>query len=149
MKSIALCWVLLAGLLLAQQSESPPLPSVTLPPELRRILTDFEKAWQSKDPKALAALFADDGFVLSSGNPPVRGRANIEAHYRNAGGDLALRALAFETEGRIGYIIGGYGRRAGESDTGKFTLTLKKSAEGKWLIMSDMDNGNRRSPLGS
>jgi ketosteroid isomerase-like protein len=29
-----------------------------------------------------------------------------------------------------------------ESDIGKFTLTLRKHADGRWLILSDMDNGN-------
>jgi ketosteroid isomerase-like protein len=26
---------------------------------------------------------------------------------------------------------------------GKFTLTLRKGTDGRWLIVSDMDNGNR------
>jgi ketosteroid isomerase-like protein len=30
-------------------------------------------------------------------------------------------------------------------DVGKFTLTLRKGADGRWLIVSDMDNGNRPS----
>lgn len=121
-----------------------PLPSVTLPPELARVLTDYETAWRAKDAAALARLFAEDGFVLSSGAPPVRGRAAIEKAYAGAGGALVLRALAFATEGRIGYIIGGFTRKAGEPDVGKFTLTLKKDASGTWLIASDMDNGNER-----
>ena len=69
----------------------------------------------------------------------------IEKAYAGSGGPLVLRALAFATEGPIGYIIGGFPRKAGESDVGKFTLTLKKDAGGRWLIMSDMDNGNQRS----
>lgn len=121
-----------------------PLPSVTLPPELARVLTDYESAWRAKDAAGLARLFAEDGFVLSSGAPPVRGRAAIEKSYAGAGGPLMLRALAFATEGRIGYIIGGFARKAGEPDVGKFTLTLKKDASGTWLIASDMDNGNER-----
>jgi len=32
----------------------------------------------------------------------------------------------------------------GEPDGGKFTLTLRKAGDGRWLIMSDMDNGNSR-----
>lgn len=28
--------------------------------------------------------------------------------------------------------------------TGKFTLTLRKDKSGRWLIVSDMDNSNRR-----
>jgi ketosteroid isomerase-like protein len=29
-------------------------------------------------------------------------------------------------------------------DEGKFTLTLRKDKDGSWLIVSDMDNSNRR-----
>jgi len=120
------------------------LPSVSLAPELARVLTDYEAAWQARDPKKLAMLFAEDGFVLSIGHPPIRGRAAIERQYAKAGGPLSLRALAYATEGSIGYIIGGFTRHKGDPDTGKFTLTLRKGAEGRWFIMSDMDNGNSR-----
>lgn len=141
-------WLATAALvstLAAQGAADPkPIPSVLLPPALNRVLTDYEKAWRAKDASALAALFHDEGFVLATGSPPVRGRAQIEAHYRNAGGDLALRALAYELEGKIGYIIGAYGRTPGGPDVGKFTLTLKMHSDGRWLIYSDMDNGNRR-----
>ena len=76
-----------------------PLPSITLPAPLARVLTDYEAAWARKDAAALAALFAEDGFVLSSGVPAVRGRAAIERHYTGQGGPLALRAFAYATEG--------------------------------------------------
>ncbi len=132
------------GRLHAAEAPRPAPPSVELPRELARVLTDYEAAWQSRDAAALAQLFAEDGFVLSSGAPPVRGRSAIQEHYAGAGGALALRALAFATSGDLGYIVGGYGRRAGEPDIGKFTLTLKKGADGRWLIFSDMDNGNQR-----
>ena len=36
-------------------------------------------------------------------------------------------------------------RPQGRPDVGKFTLTLRKGADGRWLIFSDMDNGNRPS----
>jgi ketosteroid isomerase-like protein len=117
---------------------------VDLPPQLARVLTDYEAAWQAKDAKALAGLFAEDGFVLSGGTPPVRGRAAIEEHYQGSGGPLSLRALAFATEGPVGYIIGAYTQRQGEPDIGKFTLTLRRDPGGRWLIVSDMDNGNSR-----
>ena len=108
------------------------------------VLTDYEEAWRAKDEKALAALFTEDGFVLSSGMPPVRGRDLIEQRYKDSGGPLSLRALAYATEGAIGYIIGGFTRHSGDPDIGKFTLTLKKGTDGRWMIMSDMDNGNQR-----
>jgi ketosteroid isomerase-like protein len=128
----------------AQTGASPGMPDVALPAPLARVLTDYEKAWQNKDAAALAALFADDGFVLSTGTLPVRGREAIEKRYAGAGGPLSLRAFAFATDGRIGYILGGFARAKGEPDIGKFTLTLRQGNDGRWLIMSDMDNGNSR-----
>jgi ketosteroid isomerase-like protein len=121
-------------------------PTVELPPELVRVLTDYETAWAARDAKALADLFAEDGFVLSGGRPPVRGRAAIEQHYQGHGGPLSLRAFAYATDGTVGYILGGYSSEKGKEDDGKFTLTLRKDAGGKWWIVSDMDNSNRRSP---
>jgi ketosteroid isomerase-like protein len=119
-------------------------PSVDLPAPIARVLADYESAWQRKDAAALAALFAEDGFVLSSGTPPVQGRTSIERHYAGAGGPLSLRAFAFAAEGPIGYVLGGFARQKGEPDDGKFTLTLRRGPDGRWLIVSDMDNGNQR-----
>lgn len=136
--------VLMMGASPAPLGEQVQQPTVTLPPPLARVLVDYEVAWQNKDAAGLAALFTEDGFVLSNGTPPVRGRAQIEKRYSGSGGQLALRALAFATEGSIGYIIGGFARQKGQPDIGKFTLTLRKGPEGRWLIMSDMDNGNTR-----
>ena len=135
---------LLVGLAGAGTSHAGDLPSVDLAPPLARVLTAYEAAWQAKDATALSELFTEDGFVLSSGTPPVRGRVAIEAHYQGHGGPLSLRALAFATEGSIGYIIGAYATKKGEPDIGKFTLTLRRDDDGRWLIVSDMDNGNSR-----
>jgi ketosteroid isomerase-like protein len=120
-------------------------PSVKLPPELARVLTDYEAAWRIGDWAALARLFDEDGFVLANGEPPARGRAAIQQFYKGPGRPLALRAFAFAAEGAVGYIIGGFSRQEGEPDVGKFTLTLRKGADRRWLIASDMDNGNRHS----
>ena len=121
-------------------------PSVRLPPELARVLTDYEAAWRARDATALAALFVEDGFVLPSGHPPVRGRAAIERYYTGQGGPLALRAISFAAEGKVGTIIGAFAPRAGGADAGKFTLTLRREPGGRWMIVSDMDNSNRKAP---
>jgi ketosteroid isomerase-like protein len=121
-----------------------PQPSIHLPPELARVLTDYEAAWRTRDAAALARLFAENGFVMSNDRLPVRGRAAIQKQYTGSGGPLVLRAFAYAVEGKTGYILGGFARREGEADTGKFTLTLSKGADGRWLIFSDMDNGNER-----
>ncbi len=130
----------------APATQQAPEPSVTLPADLARVLRDYEAGWRAKDAAALARLFAEDGFVLSGGAPPARGRAAIQKRYTGSGGPLALRAFAYATGGDVGYIIGGYARQEGESDEGKFTLTLRKGGDGGWLIMSDMDNSNRARP---
>ena len=107
------------------------------------MLTDYEAAWRAGDGAALARLFDENGFALPNGEPPVRGRAAIQKYYKGPGGPLVLRAFASATQGSIGYILGGFSRQEGEPDVGKFTLTLRKGADGRWLILSDMDNGNR------
>ena len=127
----------LAGPAVAQQ-----LSSVTLPAELDRVLRDYESLWAAKDAAGLSRLFAEDGFILRPGNPPVRGRAAIEEAYKGHGGPLHLRALAFSHADSVGYIIGAYAEKAGAPDIGKFILTLRKDAQGRWMITADMDNGN-------
>ena len=135
--------LLFAALITGSAADPIQQPSVALPPELERVLHDYERAWSHKDASALASLFVEDGFVLSPGNPIVRGRAAIEQFYRGSGGaSLALRAVAFASEGRVAYIIGAYTDHASDPDRGKFTLTLRREASGPWMIVSDMDNGN-------
>ena len=141
---ICLLLFALCGPLLATASPAATrLPDAALPAPLERVLRDYEQAWRSGDAKALATLFAEDGFVLQSNQPPVRGRSAIEAAYAGQGGSpLRLRALAYAVEENTGYIIGAYSYGNNVGDTGKFTLTLKRVGKGPWLIFSDMDNGN-------
>jgi len=119
-------------------------PSVVLPPELARVLTDYESAWKAGDAAALASLFTEDGYVLSAGRGPMKGRAAIQKQYTHPGSPLSLRAIFYATQGDVGYIIGGYGAERDKPDSGKFTLTLRKGKDGRWLIVSDMDNSNQR-----
>src|SRR5712691_1953884 len=109
-------------------------PSVTLPPELARVLTDYEQGWKTGDGAALARLFAEDGFVLTEGRPPVKGRAAIQKLYTGSGAPLSLRAFSYAVNGDVGYIIGSFSRERGKPDEGKFTLTLRKVGDGQWLI---------------
>jgi len=148
MRRLVTMLFLLASVAPAAFAEDGSLPpTVTLPPELARVLTDYEDAWSRRDAPALARLFAEDGWVLQNGTAPAHGRAAIEKAYTGSGGPLALRAFAFATQGDVGYILGGFARRRGDPDLGKFTLTLRRGG-GRWLIVSDMDNGNRPGGAG-
>lgn len=136
--------IILFAVASAVPATAADLPGVALPPDLQRVLADYETSWSRQDAAGLAALFAEDGFVLSGGRPPVRGRDAITAHYQGKGGPLALRALDYSTEGDTGWIVGAYAGDRGRPDDGKFTLTLRRRG-GRWLIFSDMDNGNART----
>jgi ketosteroid isomerase-like protein len=133
---------LLCTALAAQQSPPASLPSVALPPELDRVLRDYERGWRDKDAAGLSQLFAEDGFVLSNGKPPVRGRDAIRDAYSGSGGPLVLRALSYSTSGDTGYIIGAFKTSEDQPDIGKFVLAVRRDGNGKWLIAADMDNMN-------
>ncbi len=120
------------------------LPSVPLPPALDRVLRDYERAWRGRDVSALVALFTEDGLVLQPGRAPARGHAALARVYAGQGGGaLRLRALAYAHADTVGYIIGAYGYGDSPGDEGKFTLTLRRGSNGRWLIASDMDNGSK------
>jgi len=139
------CGVLFLGApqVSAQDSAPAPLPSVTLPAELDRVLRDYEQAWQGGDAAGLAALFTTDGFVPARSGWR-RGTAAIEDTYAIAGGALQLRALGYATADTVGYIVGAYGYGdPGGPDRGKFVLALRRSADGPWRIAADLDNQNR------
>jgi ketosteroid isomerase-like protein len=133
-----------AGAQGTSRSAAPSVPTASLPPALDKVLRDYEAAWRKGDAAALAALFAEDGFVLQTGRAPIRGRAAITSAYTGQGGSpLVLHALAGSVADTVGYIIGTYDYGTAGPEQGKFTLTLRRRAGGPWLIFSDMDNSTR------
>jgi len=143
----ALGLVLVAGPLFAQETPEPAtvaeIPESALPPDLDRVLRDYERAWHAGDAKAIASLFTEDGVLLQNYHPPIRGRRAIQAAYEGQrGSPLRLRALAHAGGDTVGYIVGGYRYGDAPRDIGKFTLTLRRAPGGPWLISSDMDSMN-------
>ncbi|MEO8449413.1 MAG: nuclear transport factor 2 family protein [Gemmatimonadota bacterium] len=129
----------------AQTADPLGLPPVTLPPALDRVLRDYEDAWKGADGARLAAIFTEDGFTLSNGSVPIRGRAAIARWHTRSGGELTLRAFAWATSDSVGYIVGGYGYPGMTGPGGKFLLALRRGSDGKWLIAADMDNSAGRA----
>ena len=128
----------------ARAQQPTAAATIELPAELARVLRDYETAWRARDAQRLAALFHADGFVMSSGSPPVRGREAIARHYGSAGGNLYLHAISYAAADTVGYIVGLYGATP-EDRGGKFVLALRRSnARQPWLIAADMDNRNAR-----
>lgn len=128
----------------AAVSQPTPSSAIVLPPELDRVLREYEAAWRASDPDALAALFAVDGFILPNQNTLSRGRDAIRAAYADNGGPLFLEALDFETAENVAWIIGIYGHEENGLLQGKFILALTRDrASDPWLIAGDIDNTSR------
>ncbi|MEK9501353.1 YybH family protein [Gaopeijia maritima] len=139
--------LLAAVLLHAAPADGQALPSaVALPPELDRVLRDYETAWQARDADALADLFTADGFVLRPGRPPAHGREAILAAYAGAGGPLHLIAWDHAIDGSTGWIIGGYAAAPDQPVVGKYVLALARGDDGRWRIAADIDNPNAGGP---
>lgn len=133
----------IAGALIAAAAAAQPgpPPSVPLPPDLDRVLRDYERAWTARDTDALARLFVPSGMALPLGQPPARGTEAIRRAYAaNAGSPLVLRALAYEAAGDLATITGAYAGAPGRPDIGKFVLVLRRGADGRWGIVADIDN---------
>ena len=118
------------------------LPSVSLPPELDRVLRDYERHWRASDGAALSQLFTEDGFINRNGW--IRGRDAIRQAYTRSGGDLRLRAVGYAAGDTVGYIVGGYRYGDAANDGGKFILTLRRAPRGDWKIAADLDAANRQ-----
>ena len=52
------------------QNELPQ--AIELPPELDRVLRDYEQGWRNSDAASLAGLFTPDGFILRPRDQPRR-----------------------------------------------------------------------------
>lgn len=140
--------VLLGVLVLAAPggviAQAPVPPPVTLPPELDRVLRDYEQAWRTGDGASLASLFTDDGVAVQSGSDVARGHEAIARHIGGPGGQLQLSAFAYSTAGTIGYIVGSYRYPGAPGPGGRFVLALRRGEGGRWLIAADLDNSGPR-----
>ncbi len=140
-------WLLapiLAAVLAAGPVAAQPLPTVDLPPELERVLRDYETAWAANDADGLARLFTPDGLALPSGQAPARGTDSIRKAYSGGGGQpTTLRPVEYRISGDMAYVVGGYGPAGKGVDQGKFILVLR-NIDGRWKIVADIENMNMR-----
>lgn len=128
----------------SQRPPPDPLPSIELPPEMERVLRDYERYWHAGNAEALVELFTDDGSVARRGGW-IRGQTALRETLQRTSSDLRLRAVAYEADGRVGYILGayGYGNEPSIPDRGMFILTLRRAEDGRWLITADLDGAIR------
>jgi ketosteroid isomerase-like protein len=118
------------------------LPKAELPEELAKVLKTYETAWAAGDSETIASLFLADGLLLPNKNLPVEGRQSIQAYYAGGGAPLRFHAYRYKMSGDLAIVIGGITIDRVDHDLGKFTLTLEKTDDGSWKIISDMENRN-------
>ncbi|HSJ09968.1 MAG TPA: ester cyclase [Longimicrobiales bacterium] len=127
----------------SRDGAQPASPGVvTLPPDLERVLRDYETAWHARDAARLASLFDENGMVMSPMGPLVRGRAAIEHALTGRGGPLTLRPISYAAQDTVAFIVGVFGSMMPEP-TGRFVLSLRRSSRAEpWLIVADIDNSH-------
>ena len=107
----------------------------------------FVKAVLSRNWKAVAALYANDGVLYPPGEAAVKGRAAIEACLTAfpAMKEFTLRNTKVEGRGDLAYVQGTYmmtvtspGGSAPVQESGYFVEVRRKQPDGRWLIAVHM-----------
>lgn len=93
-------------------------------------------------------------MALPNGHAPAKGRKAIEDAYReNAGGVLILRPISYTESADTALVVGMFAIGISQPELGKFVLVLRRTTEGAWKIVVDMDNMNvaprKADPSGS
>jgi uncharacterized protein (TIGR02246 family) len=114
-------------------------------PSLIEGANNYLKAVLAGDVPAIVAMYREDGVVMAPGHGPLRGRASIEAFYREMClGPAKITAFTFDhldstVAGDTAYDVGTYGMTIavgpGKSinDTGKYSVILKRAGS-EWKI---------------
>jgi uncharacterized protein (TIGR02246 family) len=110
--------------------------------QLRDVATLWKEAYNRKDAKAVAHLYADDAYYVSQHVPGgfIHGRkailANTERGISGGGHVDSIEILKSEIMGDLAYSVGTYhATNSGQKVTGRNILVLKKMS-GRWLIVA-------------
>jgi ketosteroid isomerase-like protein len=126
-------------------------PAATPDPAIVKVADAYTAATLAADVKAITALYTDDAIEMPPNEPPVKGRAAIEAYYvkQFAMGKITaftLTHLDTRSSGDIGYDVGTYTQTiSGEkpmNSSGKYTVTLRRVG-GAWKVSSAIYNTDR------
>jgi len=117
-------------------------------------ITKLNDAWTAAfnkgDAQAVAAMYAEDAYVLPPGSDIVKGRAAIEAFWRQAAqqmGDAKLTTLDVLPLGRnaareIGTVTLKTKTQPPQEVVGKYAVVWRKIG-GQWKLATDIWNTNK------
>ena len=118
---------------------------------IRAQTTNWAKAYNAGDAKAVAALYADDAILLPPGAPGAKGREAILAFFtKDIAGSQAAGAVFVVSpktdvgvSGNMGWESGTYTATVKGTvvEAGKF-LSVSRKKGGKWLYVRDTWNAD-------
>jgi uncharacterized protein (TIGR02246 family) len=134
-------------------------------PTLDKLNAEFVAAFNAKDAAKLASFYTEDGTLMPPNQPMVKGRPNIEAYWRGAFeqgvAGLQLRPIESAIAGAQGFEVGtatvtlktggtpttpgGVGGGGVVTDTAKYVVVFKRTAEG-WKMAYDIYNSDLAAP---
>ena len=136
--------LLLAAAVASAQATAAKAGGASTPDELR---SRWTAAANAKDAAGIAALYMENALLMPPNAAAVKGRAAIQAFFQGmidqGAHDITLGKVDGGTSGSWGYEAGTFAATFGTAkDAGKYLLSLKKGADGKWLIQDDIFNSD-------
>jgi uncharacterized protein (TIGR02246 family) len=123
-------------------------------PALTKLAKAWEAAFNATDVAKVASMYTDDAVVMPPNHEPVRGRANIEAFFKEmAGTKLTLTPFESAISGSTAYEAGTYQMsitpQTGPptTDKGKYVVILKRGSDGQWRLSHDIFNSDMPLPV--
>jgi uncharacterized protein (TIGR02246 family) len=124
-------------------------------PALDKLAVEFEAAFNARDASKIASMYTDDAVLMPPGEPMIKGRTNIEAHYRRAfrGTFSDMKVLPFEsmTSGTLAFeagvstlVVPGPDGRS-RTPAGKYVIVYKRVGSG-WKIAYDVFSNDEPEP---
>jgi len=114
---------------------------------LKAMIDVSQSAFDARDPAAIAAIYAEDGAVMSPNSETVTGQAAIEDFWREvlaSGIDLGVaKTTNLYAHGDDGYEVGTYAVTdpGGAIDEGKY-IRIWRHGDGKWQLQYVTWNSN-------
>jgi uncharacterized protein (TIGR02246 family) len=120
-------------------------------PMLNKLATQWAATYNAKDAAKLAGFYTEDAVYMPSNQPMVKGRAAIEAHFKQefqqGFTNLKLTPMASAISGSQAYEAGTATLTVpgGRTENGKYVVVFKQVG-GAWKIAYDINNTDQPAP---
>lgn len=144
-------WLAVGLIALMGMADAAPPAAAANEAAIRAQTTDWAKAYNGGDAKAVAALYSADALLLPPGAPGARGRAAILAFFTKDIAASQAGSVVFNLDpktdvgvsGDMGWESGTYTAtiKGAVIESGKF-LSVSRKVNGKWMYIRDTWNAD-------